>query len=102
MEHLSRQRDPWGRGSYSNIYIPKPEALKDIPRRFRRYGKPREAFQDYLKTEFFDAVLIQTMMTYWYPGIREVIEDVRKYRPEAKIILAQAATYVTERFLASL
>jgi radical SAM superfamily enzyme YgiQ (UPF0313 family) len=83
----SRQRDAWGRGSYPNRYIPKPAVFRDIPRRFRRYGKPREEFQEYLKRESFDAVLIQTLMTYWYPGVREVIEDVRRFRPTAKIIL---------------
>jgi hypothetical protein len=32
-------------------------------------------------------VLVQTVMTYWYLGVREVIEDVRKLQPHAKIIL---------------
>ena len=68
-------------------YIPKPKVLSDIPRRYRRYGKPREEFQDYLKKEPFDAVLIQTVMTYWYPGVREVIEDIRRFQPAAKIVL---------------
>jgi radical SAM superfamily enzyme YgiQ (UPF0313 family) len=83
----SRQRDAWGRGSYPNRYTPKPAVFRDIPRRFRRYGKPREEFQEYLKQESFDAVLIQTLMTYWYPGVREVIEDARSLQPSAKIIL---------------
>ena len=26
-------------------------------------------------------------MTYWYPGVQEVIDDVRKFQPQAKIIL---------------
>ncbi len=83
----SRQRDSWGRGSYPNQYIAKPKAFSDIPRRYRRYGKPREEFRQFLKKESFDAVLIQTMMTYWYPGIREVIEDLRALQAQAKIIL---------------
>ncbi len=32
-------------------------------------------------------MLVQTVMTYWYLGVREVIEDVRKLQPHAKIIL---------------
>jgi len=83
----SRQRDSWGRGSYPSIYFTKPKVFSDIPRRYRRHGKPREEFQEYLKTESFDAVLIQTGMTYWYPGVREVIEDVRRLQPSSKIIL---------------
>ncbi|MEJ2109398.1 MAG: B12-binding domain-containing radical SAM protein [Acidobacteriota bacterium] len=84
---VSHPRDAWGRGSFDGCYIPKPEAFRDIPRRFRRYGKPREEFRDYLLHHPFDAVLIQTTMTYWYLGIREVVEDVRDLQPSAKIIL---------------
>ena len=83
----SRQHDAWGRGPYPNRTIRKPAIFSDIPRRFRRYGKPREEFLEYLKKESFDAVLVQTLMTYWYPGVREVIEDVRSVRSSAKIIL---------------
>ncbi|GAG26822.1 unnamed protein product, partial [marine sediment metagenome] len=32
-------------------------------------------------------------MTYWYQGVREVIEDIRKFCPKAKIILG--GNYVT-------
>jgi radical SAM superfamily enzyme YgiQ (UPF0313 family) len=49
---------------------------------------PRKVFHDFLsKNNSFDFVLIQTVMTYWTPGYREVIEDVRQYCPNAKIIL---------------
>ena len=62
--------------------------MKSIPRYFRRFGVPRTVFTDYLRERGpFDYVLVQTMMTYWYPGVREVIEDVRRAWPEAKIVL---------------
>ena len=35
----------------------------------------------------FDAALIQTVMTYWYPGVQEVIEDIRTYSPQTPIVL---------------
>jgi radical SAM superfamily enzyme YgiQ (UPF0313 family) len=35
----------------------------------------------------FDVALIQTVMTYWYPGVREVIEDMRTYSPQTAIVL---------------
>jgi radical SAM superfamily enzyme YgiQ (UPF0313 family) len=51
-------------------------------------------FQHFLtKQQPCDFILIQTMMTYWYKGIQEVIEDVRKAWPKAKIILG--GNYVT-------
>jgi len=83
----SKRRDVWGRGRFPSLECPKPEPLRDIPRRFHRFGKPRGDFREFLSSNTFDAVLIQTYMTYWYPGIREVIEDIRGLQPAAKIIL---------------
>ena len=51
-------------------------------------GLPRAMFEEFLKNEKpFDYAFIQTTMTYWYPGVQEVIEDIRKFHPNAKIIL---------------
>ena len=100
---VSRKRDSWGRGAFDSLHIPKPEAFNDIPRRFRRYGRPREDFREYLGSEYlFDAVLIQTTMSYWYPGIREVIEDVRDLHPSAKIILGGVYTTLCPEHAGSL
>ena len=82
------QSDRWGRGWLCCERIESPVPLKNIPRYFRRFGVARTRFTDYLREHGpFDYVLIQTMMTYWYPGIREVIEDIRGTWPEAKIVL---------------
>ncbi|MEJ2648955.1 MAG: hypothetical protein P8016_11170 [Sedimentisphaerales bacterium] len=80
--------DRWGRGRFYFERIPNSEYLADIPRYFRRFGLPRVMFQDFLRSEkTIDFALVQTTMTYWYPGVKEVIEDIRKFHPEAKIIL---------------
>ncbi len=43
---------------------------------------------DYLREQGpFDYAFVQTMMTYWYPGVREVIEDLRRICPETRIVL---------------
>jgi len=84
---LSRQRDAWGRGRFHEQVIPKPAAFGDIPRFFRRFGRPRDEFRDLLRQRRFDVALIQTTMTYWYPGVQEVIEDLRELAPRAKIVL---------------
>jgi hypothetical protein len=80
--------DRWGRGQFHNQRIALPEVLKDVPRYFRRFGQPRDRFTSWLQEQgSCDYVFIQTMMTYWYPGIQEVIEDLRRFRPEARIVL---------------
>ncbi len=80
--------DTYGQGPYPQQQIPKPDVLKDIPRYYRRFGIDRTVFQKFLSEQGpFDAALIQTMMTYWYPGAKEVIEDGRCISPDAKIDL---------------
>jgi hypothetical protein len=83
----SGRRDEWGRGPYNNQVIPKPGPLEDIPRYFRRFGRPRDEFREVLGEKRFDAVLVQTLMTYWYLGVKEVLDDIRELQPSAKIIL---------------
>jgi hypothetical protein len=84
---VSRDRDAFGRGRFDRALVQKPGPLSDIPRRFYRFGRSRDEFLRLLSSRQFDAVLIQTVMTYWYLGVREVIEDVRRLQPHAKIVL---------------
>jgi hypothetical protein len=84
---VSHDRDAFGRGRFDRQPIPRPAPLSDIPRRYYRFGRPREDFLSILSSQTFDAVLVQTVMTYWYPGVREVIGDIRRLQPHAKIIL---------------
>jgi radical SAM superfamily enzyme YgiQ (UPF0313 family) len=91
------KKDSWGRGRFEGEIVAKPEAFRDIPRHFRRFGRPRAEFQELLRSRSFDVVLIQTSMTYWYPGVSEVIEDARALCPAAKIVLGGVyATLCTE------
>ncbi len=88
------ESDRWGRGRFYCQHTPVPPAFKAIPRYFRRFGLPRKLFADFLAREGpFDFVMAQTTMTYWYYGLREIIEDVRTAWPQAKIILG--GNYVT-------
>jgi hypothetical protein len=88
------QSDEWGRGRFYCEKVASPPCLAQIPRYFRRFGLPRNIFQHFLtKQQPCNFILVQTMMTYWYKGIQEVIEDVRKFWPKAKIILG--GNYVT-------
>ena len=90
--------DEWGRGPFSCERICNPAPLKDIPRYFRRFGHPRSGFQEYLRRHGpLDYALVQTVMTYWYPGVAEVIEDVRHACPGTGIVLGgNYATLCTE------
>ncbi|MGE3538297.1 MAG: radical SAM protein [Candidatus Tectimicrobiota bacterium] len=80
--------DRWERGPFYAETVPKPPLYSAIPRTYRRYGLPRGLFQTFLSQHRpFDVALIQTVMTYWYPGIQEVIADLRASSPTTKIVL---------------
>jgi len=82
------QPDKWGRGRFYAERLDSPQCLASIPRYFRRFGLPRAMFVEFLREHRqCDFVLIQTMMTYWYPGLAEVIEDVRRHWPGAKLVM---------------
>ena len=82
------KRDVWGRGQYPSERVEKPAALKDIPRHFNRFGIPARVFSNFLeKNGSFDFALVQTSLTYWYPGIREVIEIIRQICPQTRVVL---------------
>jgi len=86
--------DQWGRGRFYHQVVANPPCLQVVPRYFRRFGLPRSMFEDFLVREKpFDFALIQTAMTYWYLGVQEVIQDIRRISPQTKIVLG--GNYVT-------
>lgn len=83
--------DPYtrfGRGPYLKTRIPKPDGLEDIPRNFSRYGIRKTWFKkDLHSIEPPDLVLMTSMMTYWYPGVKETIAAVKEVFPDVTIVL---------------
>jgi len=80
--------DEWGRGEFPSEVVDRPPALAGVPRRYRRYGLARETFGAFLaERRPFDFALLTATMTYWYPGVREVIADMRELSPGTKIVL---------------
>jgi hypothetical protein len=80
--------DNWGRGEFYSEICDKPAIFAPIRRNFRRFGLPPSAFQNFLADQApFDVALVQTGMTYWYPGVAEVIRELRTFTPTTKIVL---------------
>jgi radical SAM superfamily enzyme YgiQ (UPF0313 family) len=77
-----------GRGPYLKTIIPKPPGLDDVPRHFCRYGiAPELAAADLAALDPPDLVLVTSMMTYWYPGVRETIATVKAVFPQVPVVL---------------
>jgi radical SAM superfamily enzyme YgiQ (UPF0313 family) len=82
------QRHSFGRGKFFRQVIPKPNSLKMIPKNYCRYGILPEIFREELKNhQDTESVLITSMMTYWYPGVFEVIKIVKEVMPKIPIVL---------------
>lgn len=83
---LKRRSD--GSGQLYKTVLEKPTVLRKVPRRYGRYGITPEVFNQLLRqAPRPEAVLITSMMTYWYPGVAEVIESVRNYDTHIPILL---------------
>ena len=68
-----------GSGKFLKTALDKPSAVASVPRRFGRYGWPLDLFDAALaEVRQPDAVLVTSGMTYWYPGVLEVIRLVRE------------------------
>ncbi|MGQ9617396.1 MAG: B12-binding domain-containing radical SAM protein [Candidatus Aminicenantia bacterium] len=68
--------------------IEKPEILKIIPRKFKLFGIPIDAFENELeKVGKVDGVFMTSFMTYWYPGVQIAIERIRKKLGSIPVIL---------------
>jgi len=82
------RRRPSGRGSLPKETITRPDALMPIPRRYKRYGITPRIFRDDLHAVARpDAILVTSMMTYWYPGVFAVIRQVRDVFPGVPVAL---------------
>lgn len=82
------RRRAFGTGKYFRHRLPKPPALKDIPKYYYRYGIPPVLFLKALRElPQPRAVLITSSMTYWYAGVRETIQLVRSVFPDTPVIL---------------
>ncbi|MBI3600811.1 MAG: radical SAM protein [Nitrospinae bacterium] len=78
----------YGTGKYFRQPIQKPLVLKQIPKKFCRYGITPEEFQSRLKSVMpVDIVFVTSIMTYWYKGVAETISHVRKVFGEIPVVL---------------
>ena len=79
---------PDGTGKFRKEVLPKPGVLLAVPRRYGRYGTAIKDFVKRLAEEKRpDLILVTSSMTYWYPGVFEVIRRLRSRWPGVPLIL---------------
>ncbi len=78
----------FGTGRYPKEVLPPPPALQGLPRRYGRYGMSEAAFREQLAgLPQPAAILVTSLMTYWYPGVFAAIRLARERFPRVPIIL---------------
>jgi radical SAM superfamily enzyme YgiQ (UPF0313 family) len=79
---------PFGTGRYPKEIMPPPPALQGITRRYGRYGISEAAFRERLaRVRPPAAILVTSLMTYWYPGVAAAIRLARERFPSIPVIL---------------
>jgi hypothetical protein len=85
---LKKIKKKYGTGNFCREIVAKPKILKDIPRHFARYGMTEKEFRSLLRAvEPPDAILVTSIMTYWYPGPARVVEIIREELPGIPVVL---------------
>ncbi|MFC1557826.1 B12-binding domain-containing radical SAM protein [candidate division KSB1 bacterium] len=78
----------YGCGNFHKEEIIKPDCLKDVTRQYSRYGLPIDSFvRELKKTPKPNVILITSMMTYWYPAVRDTVNILRNMFGDTPIIL---------------
>ena len=88
LREVEEKRKEDGRAPFIKEKVEKPASLKNIKKRFRRYGISKEQLAKELSSlEEQDLILLTSIMTYWYIGTKEVLELLRKTFPHSKIVV---------------
>ena len=87
----SKGEKSYGRTKTVKTEIEKPEVYKNIPRKFYHYGLQKEQIINWLESYYGngspDYILVTSAMTYWYLGVKWIIELLKSLYPNAVIIL---------------
>jgi hypothetical protein len=79
---------PHGHGRFFRSPVAKPAALEGVARTYSRYGVSPEFIREDLRSiPTPAAILVTSLMTYWYPGLRETMELLRECFPGVPIVL---------------
>lgn len=82
------ERLAFGRWKVSREACEKPAAYAKIPRNYYRFGIGGEELRARLSVlPKPDAILVASVMTYWYPGVFETVRAARQVFPDVPVIL---------------
>lgn len=78
----------FGIGKYESEEIDKPEILRKIPRKYKRYGISKDSFVEKLrKIGRVDLVFITSIMAYWWLAVRDTVRIIRDFYGDIPVIV---------------
>ena len=81
----------YGCGHYIKKEIIKPDVIKNIKRKYFRFGIPEQEAEKFFlnlkNNKKIDMIIIGSIMTYWYLGVAETAKILKKIFPDVPIIL---------------
>ena len=84
----SSQIKTYGRARIDSVEINKPPVYQGIKRRYHRFGLGTEEIRKkLLAIGKPDVVFLTSLMTYWYGGVKEIIDLTREIFDDTPIIL---------------
>ena len=82
------RRKPGGHGKFLRQRIAAPPPLGMIARPYHRYGIDPEVFYAMVRSSGKPrAIMVTSMMTYWYPGVIAAVRILKDIFPESPVIL---------------
>jgi len=89
MDYIKKPvRRRYGTGKFWKQTVPRPTQLSNIPRTYSRYGiTPKIFMKELKKVKKPKAILVTSLMTYWYPGVFEAIHIAKDIHPDVPVIL---------------
>lgn len=78
----------FGRYKVRRELCEKPQAYRQIPRRYYRFGMSGQDFQARMRSfPRPDIILVTSVMTYWYPGVWEAVRTAKELFPGVPVVL---------------
>ncbi len=85
---LIKENPEFCTGKFYAEVVEKPDVLKFVPRKYKRYGLKMEIFLNEIeKIVEPDFILVTSVMTYWYPGVFEAVKILKNRFRNSKIII---------------
>lgn len=81
----------YGCGHYIKKEIIKPDVIKNIKRKYFRFGIPKQEAEKFFlnlkNSQNPDIIIVGSIMTYWYLGVVECTKTLREIFPNTPIVL---------------